>query len=70
MSFTLSPGDMARVNRSVGYEGWPGYIPAGSVGVIVSEPEGAHVAFLFSGMTLQVPLKTLRPLDWEDVEEE
>ena len=70
MSFTLSPGDMARVNRSVGYENWPGHIPADSIGVIVSEPEGDHVAFLFAGMTFQVPIKTLRPLDWEDDEEE
>ncbi len=70
MSFTLSPGDMARVNRSVGYADWPGHIPVDSVGVIVSEPEGDHVAFLFAGMTLQVPIKTLRPLDWGEDEEE
>jgi len=70
ISFTLNPGDMARVNRSIGYEGWPGYVPKDSIGVIVSEPEQEHVAFLFAGMTLQVPIKTLRPLDWEEEDEE
>jgi len=70
ISFTLKPGDMARVNRDIGHANWHGYIPKGSVGVIVSEPESQYVAFLFSGMTIQVPLKSLRPLDWEDDEDE
>ena len=70
ISFTLIPGDMARVNRNIGYESWPGYIPKDSIGVIVSEPEQNHVAFLFAGMTMQVPIKVLRPLDWEEDEEE
>jgi hypothetical protein len=70
ISFTLIPGDMARVNRNIGYEAWPGYIPKDSIGVIVSEPEREHVAFLFAGMTMQVPIKALRPLNWEDDEEE
>ena len=70
ISFTLTPGDMARVNRNIGYESWPGYIPKDSIGVIVSKPEQDHVAFLFAGMTMQVPIKVLRPLDWEEDEEE
>jgi hypothetical protein len=70
ISFILNPGDMARVNRDIGYVSWPGYIPKDSIGVIVSEPEREHVGFLFAGMTMQVPIKALRPLDWEEYEEE
>ena len=68
ISFILIPGDMARINRDIGVPFFQGYIPKDSVGVIVSEPEQNKVAFLFGGMTVQVPIKVLRPLDWEDDE--
>ena len=69
ISFTLKPGDMARVQRQIGHENWPGYVPKDGVGVIVSEEEQGHIAFLFAGMTMQVPLAALRPLDWSGDED-
>jgi hypothetical protein len=69
INFTLKPGDMARVQRQIGHEGWPGYVPKEGVGVIVSEETHGQIAFLHAGMTIQVPLAALRPLDWSDDED-
>lgn len=65
-AFVLRPGDMGQVSRDIGYHAWPGFVPKGGVGIIVSNEYDEHVGFLYDGQTIDVPVAALRPLNYDE----
>ena len=68
-AFVLRPGDMGQVSRDIGYHSWPGFVPKGGIGIIVSNEYDEHVGFLYDGQTIDVPVAALRPLNCDEEED-